>query len=119
MDDASGYPDYKLKLLRWSRITKIAKNKQAEYVVYHLDEHPSRIQEKIDTAVGAEIEDKDDGMDKLIAFLDDIYAEDEILYFYKNFVMTQIEGPISLWENFRKNYCRVLLSYSYFVVRAF
>ena len=89
MDDASGYPDYKQKLLRWSRITKIAKNKQAEYVVYHLEEHPSRIQEKIDTALGAEIEDQDDGMDKLIAFLDGIYAEDEMSeawHKYKDFI---------------------------------
>ena len=86
MDDSSGYPEYKLKLLRWSRITKIAKNKQAEYVVYNLEDHPSGIQEKIDTAIGGEIEDQDDGMiedqddgmTKLIAFLDTIYAEDEM-----------------------------------------
>ena len=44
-NDASRYPEYKL---RWCMITKVAKkNKQAEYVVYYLEDHPSRIQEKI------------------------------------------------------------------------
>lgn len=77
-DDAAGYPEYKRKLERWSRITKIAQAKQAEYVVYHLEDHPSGIQEKIDIAIGADIEDAVDGMGKLIKFLDEIYAEDEM-----------------------------------------
>ena len=76
MDDMSGYPEYKKSLLRWSRISKVPENKQAEVVLYHLEGHPSGIQEKIDTALGAEVEDKVDGLTKLIAFLDTIYAED-------------------------------------------
>ena len=94
MDDASGYPDYKNKLLRWSRITKVAANKQAEYVVYNLGDHHSGIQEKIDTALGAEIEDKDDGIKKLIEFLDTIYAEDEMSMAwnkYKDFIRLKRE----------------------------
>jgi hypothetical protein len=94
IDDASGYPEYKRKLQRWSRITKIAAEKQAEYVVYHLEDHPSGIQEKIDTAIGADIAEKADGMDKLIKFLDEIYAEDEMSEAwnkYKDFIRLKRE----------------------------
>ena len=65
IEDASGYPEYKRKLQRWARITKIAPEKQAEYVVYNLEDHPSGIQEKIDTAIGGDIENAADGMEKL------------------------------------------------------
>ena len=95
IDDASGYPEYKKKLLRWSRITKVPANKQAETVLYHLEGHPSGIQEKLDTALGTEVEDKDDGLTKVIKFLDDIYAEDEMSMAwskYKQF--TQLKRPV-------------------------
>ena len=76
--DAAEYPEYKKKLLRWARITKIEKSNQAEVVLYHLEGHPSGIQEKIDTALGKEVEDKDDGLQKLVTFLDSIYGEDKM-----------------------------------------
>ena len=69
IDDASTYPEYKRRLERWSRITKVDKKLQAEVVVYHLENHPSGIQEKIDTALGDAIIDKDDGLKKLIEYL--------------------------------------------------
>ena len=78
IDDASGYPEYKKKLLRWTRITKIEPQKQAETVLHYLEGHSSGIQEKIDTALGDEVEDKPDGMTKMIAYMDTIYAEDEM-----------------------------------------
>ena len=78
IDNLSGYPEYKNKLLRWSRITKVPQNKQAEVVLYHLQGHPSGIQEKADAALGNAVEDKDDGLTKLIGFLDTIYAQDEM-----------------------------------------
>jgi len=78
IDDASGYPDYKKKLNRWSRITKTDPKQQAEVVLYHLEGHPSGIQEKIDTALGNKIVDADDGLAQVIKFLDEIYAEDEM-----------------------------------------
>ena len=89
MDDASGWPAYKKKLERWARITKTEKRLQAETVVYHLEGHPSGIQEKIDTAIGSAIENEEDGMKKLIDFLDGIYGEDpmsEAWTKYKQFV---------------------------------
>ena len=46
--------------------------------MYNLEDHPSGIQEKIDTAIGDELEEAADGIDKLITFLDTIYAEDEM-----------------------------------------
>ena len=78
VDDLAGYPEYKKKLQRWSRITKTPRNQQAEVVLYHLEGHSSGIQEKIDTALGEAVVGKDDGLDKLIEFLDTIYKEDEM-----------------------------------------
>ena len=75
-DDASGYQEYKFNLQRWSRITKTDKKQQAELVLYHLQGHPSGIQQKIDTTLGQDVIDKEDGLKKLIDYLDEIYAED-------------------------------------------
>jgi hypothetical protein len=75
MDDAAGYPEYKKKLLRWSRITKVPKEQQAEVVLYNLDGHPSGIQDKVDTYLGDNVQ-KADGLEKLIEYLDSIYSED-------------------------------------------
>ena len=69
--------EYKKQLLRWSRITKVPKNKQAEHVLYRLSGHPTQIQEKIDTALGDEVK-QEDGLTKVIEYLDTIYAEDEM-----------------------------------------
>ena len=58
-------------------------------VVYHLEGHVSEIQEKIDTSLGDQIVDKEDGMDKLITYLDTIYVEDDMTEAwskYKKFV---------------------------------
>ena len=100
IDDASGYPEYKKKLQRWSRITKVDPKQQAEVVLYHLEGHPSGIQEKIDTALGSAVEDKEDGLTKLIEFLDGIYAEDEMTEAwskYKKFIHVKkdIEQPVT------------------------
>ena len=78
IDHASGYAEYKKKLERWSRITKVGKKQQAEVVFYHLQGHPSCIQKKIDTALGDQVIDKQDGWQKLIVYLDSIYKEDEM-----------------------------------------
>ena len=89
IDSSSEYAGYKRKLLRWSRITDVKANKQAEHVVHHLEDHPSNIQEKIEIKLGDEIVDKDDGMTKLIEYLDSIYGEDELTDVwtkYKEFV---------------------------------
>ena len=110
--DASGYPEYKRKLERWSRITKVDKTKQAEVVLYHLEGHASNIQEKIDTALGDEIIDKEDGMTKLIAYLDTIYAEDEMAdawFKYKRFVKLRKteEQPVNEFiAEFEKMYAK-------------
>ena len=87
--DPSGYAEYKKRLQRWARITKVEKKQQAEVVVYHLEGHSSGIQEKIDTALGDDIQDKEDGLAKLIEYLDTIYAEDDMTTAwtcYKKFV---------------------------------
>ena len=87
--DASMYQEYKKRLKRWSRITKVDKKQQAEVVLYHLEKHPSRIQEKIDIAIGDDIIENESGLDKLIEYLDGIYGEDdmtEALSRYKEFI---------------------------------
>ena len=72
------YAEYKKKLKRWSHITKVDKKHQAEGVLYNLEGHPSGIQEQIDIALGEEIVDKNDGLDKLIAHLDKVCKEDDM-----------------------------------------
>ena len=69
IDDAAEYDGYKRKLKRWSRITKTPAKLQAETVLHYMEDHPSGIQEKIETALADEIIDKEEGMDKLIAYL--------------------------------------------------
>ena len=89
IDDAAGYAEYKKQLQRWSRITKVEQKKQAEVVLYALKDHHSGIQEKIDTTLGDQIVDKDDGLEKLIEYLDSIYEMDEMTNMwskYKKFV---------------------------------
>ena len=100
INEASGYAEYKMLLQRWSRITKIAKNQQAEVVLYHMQGHPSGIQEKIDTALGDAVIDKDDGLTKLVEYLDGIYGEDEMTDAwtkYKEFIRLKKEAaqPVS------------------------
>ena len=71
------------------RRIKVEKKQQAEVVLYHLEKHPSRIQEKIDIAIGDEIIENEVGLDKLIEYLDGIYGEDdmtEALSRYKEFI---------------------------------
>ena len=120
IDDASEYSEYKKKLLRWSRITKVDKKQQAEVVLYHLEDHSSGIQQKIDTLLGDEVIDKEDGMTKLIGYLDSVYEEDEMTNMwskYKNFVrLKKADGqPInefiaefeSAYKEAKENGCEV------------
>ena len=89
ISDASEYPEYRRRLQRWSRITKVDKSQQAEVVVYYLEGHPSGIQDKIDSNLGNQIIEKEDGLDKLIAYLDTIYGVDDMMDAwrkYKEFV---------------------------------
>ena len=112
IDSAAGYPEYKCKLERWARITKIDKKQQAEVVLYHLEGHPSGIQEKIDATLGDKIIDKDDGLQKLNAYLDTIYAEDEMRDAwakYKKFVQLKktVDQPVTVFiAEFEKAYIK-------------
>ena len=100
IDDASQYDRYKKNLLRWSRCTKYDPKQQAEVVLYHLQNHPSGIQEKVDTALGDAVINKEDAMEKLVEYLDSIYAEDEMTNMwtkYKKFVQLKksLNQPIN------------------------
>ena len=89
IDDASAYAEFRKQLLRWTRITSTAQIKKAETVLHFWEKHPSRIVQKIDTALGDAVIDKEDGIDKLVEYLDGIYKEDEMTNMwikYKKFV---------------------------------
>ena len=72
------YSTYKADLKRWSRITSVEKKLQAEVVVYNLEGHPSGIKEKIEVKIGSELENNEDGIERLLKFLDTIYQQDEM-----------------------------------------
>ena len=78
VSETKTYAEYKEDLKRWSRLTSLDKNLQAEMVIYHLDNHPSRIKEKIVSQVEAEKLQSADGITHLISFLDEVYGTDEM-----------------------------------------
>ena len=52
VSDSKRFSEYKKDLLRWSRLTSVKEELQAEMVVYRLEGHPSNIKEKIVTQIG-------------------------------------------------------------------
>ena len=102
------YAEYNEDLRRWARLTLLDKKIQADMVVYRLDGHPSGVKEKIVTQVGSEIEGKEDGVEKLIEFLDTIYSKDDMADAWDRFKEfsacmrkdnQSITEFISHWEN--------------------
>ena len=99
---------YKKDLKRWSRLTSLDAKLQAEMVVYKLENHPSRIQEKIATQMGDELEDNVNGIDLLLDFLEGIYQKDSMADAWEKYTMFEkfkFHNKISLkqfiadWEN--------------------
>ena len=78
VSDNKSYVEYKQDLERWSRLCGLNAELQAEMVVYRLQDHPSRIKEKIDTQIGASLINNKDGIKDLIKFLDGIYTKDDM-----------------------------------------
>ena len=70
VSETKKFPEYKKDLLRWSRLTTVSKELQAELVVYRLEGHPSNIKEMIVNQIG-------DDINKFLAFLESIYNEDD------------------------------------------
>ena len=50
---------------------------QADFVIYRLDGHSSGIKEKIQDGIGDRLEGNEQGIDKLIRFLEKIYLKNE------------------------------------------
>ena len=99
---------YKKDLLRWSRLTLLDKKLQAEMIVYKLENHPSRIQEKITTQLGDQLEDNENGIDVLLEFLERIYQKDSMADAWEKYVTFEkfkFDNKISMkqfladWEN--------------------
>ena len=88
---ASEYEAYKRKLKQWTRITKVDKKQMADTVLYNLSEHPSGIAEQAAKALGDEIVEKDDGMDKLITYFDSVYGEDEMTSMWSKYKICEVK----------------------------
>ena len=65
ISENKSFSSYERDLRRWSRLTTLAKNKQAEWIVLHLEGHPSGIKEKIETQIGDSLEDNENGRSSL------------------------------------------------------
>ena len=106
------FAEYKKDLLRWSRLTSVKPELQAEMVVYRLEGHPTNIKEKIVTQLGDDLEGDVDGITKLLDFLETVYGEDDMADAYDKYVEFKnkkrkkdepIQAFIADWENV---YCR-------------
>ena len=78
VSETKSYAEYKDDLKRWSRITSVDKKLQADFIISTLDGHLSRIKEKIVTKIGESLVGDENGMTKLITFLDTIYEKDNM-----------------------------------------
>ena len=86
VSDSKKFSEYKKDLLRWSRLTSVKPELQAEMVVYRLEGYPSNIKEKIVTQIGDELENNEEGIKVLLEFLETIYDEDELADTYEKYV---------------------------------
>ena len=80
------FAEYKKDLLRWSRLSSVKPELQAELVIYKLEGDPSNIKEKIVTKLGDELEDNPDGINLLLDFLETVYGEDDMAEAYDRYV---------------------------------
>ena len=69
ISENKSFSSYERDLRRWSRLTTLDKKKQAEWIVLHLEGHPSRIKEKIETQLGDTLEDNEKGIEDLLNLL--------------------------------------------------
>ena len=102
------FPEYKKDLKRWSPLTSIKPELQAELIVYRLEGHSSKIQENIVENFGDVLVDNANGIDDLLNFLETIYGEDNMVDTYMKYVefknkkrkkTENIQSFIADWEN--------------------
>ena len=86
VSDSKRFSEYKKDLLRWSRLTSVKEELQAEMVVYRLEGHPSNIKEKIVTQIGDKLVGNKDGIKELLELLEKIYGEDDLADTYEKYV---------------------------------
>ena len=86
ISENKNFSEYKRDLERWSRLTSIKAELQAETIIYMLQDHPSRIKEKIDTNLGDEFVENKDGIQLLLQFLSTICGDDDISDAYRKYV---------------------------------
>ena len=86
VSDSKRFSEYKKDLLRWSRLTSVKEELQAEMVVYRLEGHPSNIKEKIVTQIGDSLVGNKDGIKELLELLEKIYGEDDLADTYEKYV---------------------------------
>ena len=108
ISEKKSFDVYKKDLKRWSRLTTLDKKTQAEMVVYKLENHSSKIQEKINTQIGDKLEDNEHGIDELLKFLEGIYQKDSMADAWEKYISfekfrcdekTAIKQFIADWED--------------------
>ena len=127
INENKNFEAYKKDLEMWSRLTSLDKKLQAEMVVYKLEGHPSRIQEKIKTQLGDTLVDNVDGVKELLKFLEGMYKKDSMADTwekYINFERYKYDNKMPLrefiaeWENYYHKLEREGCEYSD-MIRAF
>ena len=71
---------------RWARLTNLKPEQQAEWIVLHLEGHPSGIKEKIETQIGDKLEANADEIKVLLDFLRTIYEVDDMADSFEKYV---------------------------------
>ena len=108
ISENKSFASYERDLRRWSRLTTLDKKKQAEWIVLHLEGHPSGIKEKIETQLGDTLEDNEKGIEDLINFFRSIYETDELADSFEKYMnfeklrrdsKTSVQTFIATWEN--------------------
>ena len=108
ISENKSFSSYERDLRRWSRLTTLDKKKQAEWIVLHLEGHPSGIKEKIETQLGDTLEDNEKGIEDLIKFFKSIYETDELADSFEKYMnfeklrrdsKTSVQASIATWEN--------------------
>ena len=79
-------PQYKKDLERWSKLTTLKPELQAEMVLYKLEGHPSNSKEKVETRLGDSLTNNANGIVKLLKFFSEIYGEVDMADAYDKYV---------------------------------
>ena len=108
ISEDKSYDSYEKDLRRWARFTTIEKKNQAEWIVMHLEGHPSKIKDKIDTQIGEKLVECETGIDELLKFLKELYKIDDFTESFRSYMTFEsisrkpdedIKDFVNRWDN--------------------